>query len=361
MKMQSNNFNLFQTKLFSVPTVSKFPSTRYQGSKSKYVDWIWNCIKELEFKTVLDAFGGTSVVSYKMKKKGKCVTYNDILLFNHIIGKALIENDSEKITDVDLSFILSKHDNIDYPNFIENTFQDVYFTDDENKWLDIIITNIRLIPNEYKKAIAFFALFQSCIIKRPYNLFHRKNLYIRFQEVKRSFGNKITWDTPFEVHFKKFIDEANNAVFSNGNHNVSINKNISSVKNNFDLVYIDSPYISENGVGLDYLDFYHFLEGIMNYDNWNQMIDYKSKHKRLKTAESYWNKKDKIELAFEELIKQFKDSILVISYRSDGIPSINKLENILVSHGKKVTIYESNEMKYVLSKKKSAEILIVAE
>ena len=357
----NNSINILQTKLFSVPTVSKFPTTRYQGSKLKYVDWIWNCIKDLKFNTVLDAFGGTSVVAYKMKKNGKIVTYNDILFFNHIIGKALIENDKEKIDSEDLDFILTKHENINYPNFIETTFDDVYFTDDENKWLDMVVTNIRLIPNEYKKAIAFFALFQSCIIKRPYNLFHRKNLYIRFQEVKRSFGNKVTWDTPFDTHFKNFIQEANNAVFSNCQKNISINKDISSIKNNFDLVYIDSPYISENGVGLDYLDFYHFLEGIMNYDNWAEMIDPKSKHKRLKLKKSDWNKKDKIEFAFESLIEQFRDSILVISYRSDGIPSIEKIKDILILNGKKITIHESNEMKYVLSNKKSSEILIVAE
>lgn len=357
----NNSINTLQTKLFSVPTVSKFPTTRYQGSKLKYVDWIWNCIKDLKFNTVLDAFGGTSAVAYKMKKNEKIVTYNDILFFNHIIGKALIENDNEKINSEDLDFILTKHKNIDYPNFIETTFDDVYFTDDENKWLDMVVTNIRLIPNEYKKAIAFFALFQSCIIKRPYNLFHRKNLYIRFQEVKRSFGNKVTWDTPFEVHFKNFIQEANNAVFSNCQENISINKNISSIKNNFDLVYIDSPYISENGVGLDYLDFYHFLEGIMNYDDWTDMIDPKSKHKRLKLEKSDWSKKDKIESAFESLIEQFRDSILVISYRSDGIPSIEKIKDILILNGKKITIHESNEMKYALSTKKSSEILIIAE
>lgn len=354
--------NLFQTDLFSAPTViSKFPTTRYQGSKSKYIDWIWSCVKDLEFHTILDAFGGTSVVSYKMKQKGKKVTYNDILSFNHTIGKALIENGSETIDQNDLQLLLSKQDGIIYPDFIEQTFKDVYYTDTENRWLDMIITNINLMNNEYKQALALFALFQSCIIKRPYNLFHRKNLYIRFQEVKRTFGNKVSWDTPFEVHFKNFIREANNAVFSNSEENFSINKNVLEIDNNFDLVYIDSPYISENGVGLDYLDFYHFLEGIMNYNQWGGLIDHKSKHKRLKLNGSEWSKKDKIEVAFEKLFTQFKDSILVISYRSDGIPSIEQLKSILEKNGKAVTVYESKEMKYVLSTKKSSEILIVAQ
>ncbi len=49
-----------------------------------------------------------------------------------------------------------------------------------------------------KKAMFLWALFQSCISKRPYNLFHRKNLYVRTADVKRNFGNKTTWDKPFE-------------------------------------------------------------------------------------------------------------------------------------------------------------------
>jgi adenine-specific DNA methylase len=354
-----NNSNLLQ--LFEVPTVSKFPTTRYQGSKLKYVDWIWNCIKDLEFQTALDAFGGTSVVAYKLKKNGKTVTYNDILKFNHVIGKALIENQNEKINEDDLEFILTENKKINYPNFIETTFKDTYYTDSENRWLDIVITNINLISNEYKRAIAFFALFQACIIKRPYNLFHRKNLYIRFQDVKRSFGNKVTWDTPFESHFRNFINEGNNAVFSNYENNISINKDISQINENFDLVYIDSPYVSENGIGVDYLEFYHFLEGIVNYENWQKLIDFNSKHRRLKLNGSDWNKKEKIKFSFENLIGKFKDSIIVISYRSDGIPSVEELKNILISNGKNVIISESKEMKYALSNKKSSEILIIAK
>ena len=91
-----------------------FPSTRYQGSKYKIVDWIWENIKPLAFNTVLDAFGGTGSVSYMLKSKGKSVTYNDILKFNHIIGKALIENNNIKLTDTDVEYILYKNKEVKY-------------------------------------------------------------------------------------------------------------------------------------------------------------------------------------------------------------------------------------------------------
>jgi adenine-specific DNA methylase len=345
--------------LADIATVTKFPATRYQGSKLKFSQWIWHCIRHLPFETALDAFGGTGCMAHLMKSEGKTVTYNDLLQFNAIIGKALIENDCQFIDDDDLTFILQRHADISYPDFIAQTFADIYFTDEENRWLDRVITNIRYLRNEYKQAMALFALFQSCIIKRPYNLFHRKNLYLRTQEIERSFGNKVTWDTPFPVHYRHFIEEANQAVFSNGKENKSLNKNVFDIANDYDLVYIDTPYVSEQGTGVDYLDFYHFLEGLVNYDTWDALIDYGTKHRRLKLNGSEWTNEHKIKNSFERLIAQFKDSILVISYRSNGIPTIEEISRMVERNGKQVRIYESNEMKYVLSKKQSTEVLIV--
>ncbi len=350
-----------QLQLFDIQTSAKFPTTRYQGSKLKYIDWIMHCTNDLSFDTVLDAFGGTGSVAYRFKQNGKKVVYNDILKFNSIIGKALIENDSIILDDYEVDLILKEDKDTNYPNFIQNTFQDIYYTDEENKWLDIVLKNIQKIDNTYKKAIAYFALFQACIIKRPYNLFHRKNLYIRTQEVKRTFGNKKTWDTPFETHFRNFVNEANNAIFSNKQNNIAINKNIFDVNEHFDLVYIDTPYISEKGIGTDYHGFYHFLEGMINYDEWERNIDYNSKHKKLLSQKSAWTKSDQIEDSFDKLIDQFKSSILLISYRSDGIPSIENIQNKLERIGKKVTLYQSKDMKYVLSNKQSNEVLLLAQ
>jgi len=343
----------------NLETTARFPSTRYQGSKHKYAQWIWSCIKDLPFETVLDAFGGTGCVAHLFKRKGKSVVYNDVLTFNAIIGKALVENDAAKLTREDLSFILNRHPSVRYPDFIEKTFADIYFTDEENRWLDVVVTNISRIEDGYKRAMAWFALFQSCIIKRPYNLFHRKNLYVRTQEVERSFGNKTTWDTPFETHYRRFAAEANLAVFSNGNNNNSMNSDVFDLENAYDLVYIDTPYISETGIGVDYMEFYHFLEGIVRYDDWGRLIDAGSKHKRIKSTGSDWANPRKIEAAFERLFDQFRDSILAVSYRSDGIPGVDAIVAMLKAHRKSVTVHESVSMKYVLSTKRSKEVLIV--
>lgn len=352
-----------QDTLFDVEPTNEFgvfPSTRYQGSKNKILDWISYSTKDLNFNTVLDAFGGTGSVGYMFKKQGKQVFYNDYLKFNHTIGLALIENNYVFLNDDDLNFILQKNENIKYPTFIHDTFHNIYFTDEENSWLDQTITNIYKLDNKYKQALAFFALFQACIIKRPYNLFHRKNLYVRTAEVERSFGNKKTWDTPFEKHFLKFANEVNNAVLDNKKNNIAFQNDVFDWDYTTpDLVYIDTPYISKKGVGVNYFDFYHFLEGIAKYDEWPNLIDHESKHKKIKNGKNEWCNKGEIHDAFQNLFTKFKNSILVISYRDDGIPATEELIEMLEKLGKKVEV-KKMDYKYVLSNGNSKEVLIIA-
>lgn len=339
---------------------AQFPSTRYQGSKAKLADWIWEQIADLNFITCLDAFGGTGAVSYRLKQEGKCVTYNDLLRFNYYIGLALIENGQVRLSSEEIDWLLQRHSHICYPRFIQENFSNIYFTEEENIWIDQTITNIRQLHDPYKFALAFFALCQACIIKRPYNLFHRKNLYIRLADVDRSFGNKATWDKSFDEWFRIFAEEANQAIFDNGQKNRALNLDAISVPGEYDLVYIDTPYISKRGVAVDYLEFYHFLEGLTMYDEWGKHIDYRSKHRRLKPRPSEWTDKAQICHAFDRLFERYRDSILVVSYRSDGIPSEGELVSLLKKYKRTVRVAYWGQYKYVLSKNdESKEMLLI--
>ncbi len=340
---------------------TKFPKTRYQGSKAKLTNWIWDKISGLDFETALDAFGGTGTISYRLKQENKRVTYNDSLKFNYWIGQALIENSVVRLEDEDIDRILNTYDT-SYPTLIADTFADIYFLDEENRWLDKVITNIHRIKNKYKKSLAFFALAQSCIIKRPYNLFHRKNLYIRTANVKRSFGNKASWDRPFESWFRHFVAEANQAVFSNGEINRATNHDVYSMDGDYDLVYLDPPYISGKGVAVDFRDFYHFLEGLTNYDQWLEMIDLTSKHRRLIRHQNDWIDRHRIYRAFERVFERHAESILVVSYRSDGIPSESEIIKLLARFKPDVRIERFHNYQYALSKNKTSnEILLIGQ
>lgn len=340
--------------------VARFPSTRYQGSKAKLADWIWEQIAYLDFSTCLDAFGGTGAVAYRLKQEGKSVTYNDVLHFNYHIGKAIIENSQVRLDSIEVEGLLQPHPDMTYPGFIQDTFFDIYFTNDENAWIDRTITNIRRLANPYKFALAFFALCQACMIKRPYNLFHRKNLYMRLADVERTFGNKASWDKSFDDWFIVFAQEGNQAVFDNGQSNYALNVDALDVSGQFDLVYIDTPYISRKGIAVDYHAFYHFLEGLTMYDDWGHNIDQDTKHRRLKPQPNPWTDKKQIHKAFDQLFSRYKDSILVVSYRSDGIPSESELISLLKRYKHRVQVEHFGHYQYVLStNSRSKEILLI--
>ena len=358
----STENKIIETKYITLaPKIpSKFPATRYQGSKYKIANWIWECIDFLDFETVGDLFGGTGVMSYLFKQYGKTVTYNDILQFNYHTGIALIENSKERIDQTDIDLVLS--DNHNRRDKVQKIYKNIFFTDAENEFIDNYICNINQFfkDDKFKYAMLLWCLFQACIIKRPFNLFHRKNLYMRTQDVERSFGNKVTWDRPFTEYIYKFSEEINNSVLDNGKKCISRNDDALELDDDFDLVYIDTPYISQKGTGVDYLNFYHFLEGLCNYDNWESLIDHTRKHKPINSSFNPWNSPKTISQAFADLFGKYRKSHLIISYRSDGIPSIEELIYHLKPLKKNILYYYYGDYKYVLSKNgNSKEVLIV--
>ena len=349
---------------------TQFPNTRFQGSKNKLSPWIWGNINKYNFSSVLDAFGGTGVIGYTAKQNQKEVIFNDILRSSYYNGLALIENNYELLNKEEVDYII-RNNKLNNDTFIERTFKNIYYTDEENKWLDMAIANIKEMKSIYKRAIALSALFQSCIIKRPYNLFHRANLYMRFADVKRGFGNKTTWDTSFEVHFKKIVKEYNDAVFNNNKENKAFNYNIFNLpSNNYDLVYIDTPYYSIHRQPTDYYSFYHFLEGLCIYvekdsKSWYDLIDFNRKPLPLKhdtyleSNMAIWTNQKKIEKGFDDLFKKFQNSILVVSYNEDGFPSKKRIVEILSQYKKNIQIINRN-YKYALRSDEVNELLFIA-
>jgi hypothetical protein len=106
-------------------------------------------------------------------------------------------------------------------------------------------------------------------------------------------------------------------------------------------------------------NFYHFLEGIVNYRKWEDMIDYRSKHKRIKHNKPVWCDKNKIYTAFNILFKKFQNAAIVVSYRSDGIPPITDLKRILRKYKPVVSEERYSGYKYVLSNNNSEECLLL--
>lgn len=345
-----------------------FPTTRYQGSKRRLLPWLYEIFNQVEFNTVLDAFGGSASASYLFKSMDKTVYYNDFLKSNYQTGVALIENNNIKLDDVDIDFLLERG-KYKYPTFIADTFDDIYYYPSENKWLDMMVFNIKMLSSKYngeilnkKQALAFHSLFQACLSKRPFNLFHRKNLYLRRAKVVRTFGNKKTWDVNFPTAFRKFALETSSKVFSNKKPNRALYNDVMQLrKTDYDLVYLDPPYQRPSEIHpKDYFSMYHFLEGLVDYDNWASRIDFSKKHKPLH------NKLTKLDNLtpserIDNILEKFQSSTIAISYGTPGMPTVAELKALLKKHKKNVEVFET-EFSYKLNKKngsKLREILII--
>jgi adenine-specific DNA-methyltransferase len=350
-----------------------FPTTRYQGSKRKILPLIHTALKDIKFNTVLDACGGSGSVSYLFKKMGKQVTYNDKLKFNYLIGKAIIENSEQSLSDIDISNILKQPSKRNSKEVISKIFDGVYYLKKENQWLDRVASNIVSMRGyegkelEYKIALSYYALFQSCLIKRPFNLFHRNNLSVRTNDVERNFGNKVTWERTFDSFFLQFVREANGLIFDNKKECRATNESIFNIDPyGYDLVYIDPPYIRRDGSNesSNYLKCYHFLEGLSQYKDWSKKIDYASNNLRLKDIDIQNDfSKLKIEESIEEILAKFRNNKIVFSYKVGGIPSIDRIKKTMKKLGKKVTT-KSQHYIYALNHQngnaaKNREVLII--
>jgi len=308
--------------------LKKFPGTRYMGSKYKILPFLWDSIKDLNFVSVLDAFSGSGCVSYMLKQKGKEVYSNDFMAFTSNFAKALIENSSSKLDSEDVKLLLKTNKNAN--NFISSTFHEIYFEEQDNLFLDNLRANIDLLVNPLKKSIALAAISRACLKKRARGIF----TYVgnRYNDGRRDLQLSL------REHFLENIESFNQAVFDNGKKNKSFNSDIFELDIDVDLVYFDPPYLTSRSDN-DYIRRYHFVEGLVK--NWKGLnIEQDTKTKKFKKYPSPFDSKHTVNNALDTLFKNYKNSIIIVSYSSNSIPTKKEMLALLSKYKKKVELKE---------------------
>lgn len=341
----------------------KFPATRFQGSKRKILNEIQGVVSDVEGHRFLDLYSGSGIVSLLFRKLGKTVISNDYLLYNNNTARVFLGATNEILDSLDvcgdLSFLLENKEQ-SFDNYVSDEFYGVYFKDKENLEIDNFCQNINAFTG-FKKELYIYAVGQALIKKRPYNLFHRANLDMRMKDVKRSFGNAKTWETSIKDHAIKCINELKAFPFSLATHYSVTNvdtSDIKSITNDVDLVYMDPPYISNKSVSVNYSNFYHFLEGLCDYSLFKHG-DAKYPHKPIINKASSWSKHDSACRELEEICLHFNKSKIIMSYRSDGLPTPEEVKTIMEKTGRRAEVHSAGEYQYALSKNKISEELFI--
>lgn len=342
--------------------IARFPSTRYYGSKRRLLAWIHSHLSTIRFNTVLDAFGGTGSVSLLFKAMRKQVTYHDGFSFNEDIGRTVLA-DQPSLRRVDVVELLDAVR--PRTGVVSEHFSGIFFNDEENAWLDGFanLLTTQVCPPE-GRALLRYLIYQACVKKRPFNLFHRANLKLRTnQTVQRSFGNAVTWERSFTHHALQAYDElVHNGPVLGGSVSVLPSGNAEDVATGYDLVYIDPPYVGvqDRYNRDDYWRRYHFLEGLARYEQWGSLIDLSSDIRLFAPPPWFaeWARTRTFKDRLFSFIDAHRHSIVVLSYVSAAFPSESEIMARFEARFPRVSVH-SAEHTHALSKVRKRELLFI--
>lgn len=306
--------------------IHRYPPTRFMGSKQNILPYLWQVASQFSFDSIIDLFSGSGVVSYMFKAYGKQVFSNDFMAMSATFTKAIVENNSVKLTDKDIAMLLNRSVKTD--NFVSTTFKGLYFEDDDNYLIDCIRANIKKFKDKYKRALAICALIRAALKKRPRGIF----TYIgdRYDDGRRDL--KISFKEQF-INAAKIV---NKSIFDNKKDNLSRHGDAMSVHWQADLVYMDPPYYSPFSDN-DYVRRYHFVEGIAR--DWKEVkIQEHTLTKKFKSYPSPFSSRVGAIDAFDKLISNFKDSVLLISYSSNSLPTKEEMLSLLSKYKRYVEV-----------------------
>jgi adenine-specific DNA-methyltransferase len=191
----------------AVERAVQFPRLRYMGSKYRLVPALAQVFGELGGATALDAFSGSGVVSYALKALGYSVTSNDFLHFPAVIAEATVVNQNLQLTSEDVDLICGPP--ADERDFIQATFDGLYFTSQDRQFLDSAWSHIDSMHGS-KRALAIAVLVLSAARKQPRGVFTFTNL--RYDDGRRDLKLSL------REHFRERAAEYGRVIFDRAVH-----------------------------------------------------------------------------------------------------------------------------------------------
>lgn len=335
----------------------KFPLPQYLGAKYKHLSWISKYLPE-NISKVADGFAGSQSVSYYFKQLGYEVYTNDFMNYSNQIGKALVENKSEKLKKEDIDILFSENKNPSQYFLMEKLYTDLFFVRKEAQMLDAFRSNVELL-SPLKKSIAFAVMNRTLTKKITMGHFAHTQALVYSNNIDRIKRN-ASLVRPIKEIFLELLPEYNNAVFDNGRDNKSFQDDVLHFVDNLediDLIYFDPPYVNSHP---DYQSFYHLLETYV--ENWSdkQFIN-KVKRYEPKIYSGFDTKKDILN-SFETLFeKSSKIPSWIISYNDRSYPNQEQMENMIKKYKNVQTVYKTylNSVGGKGSVKDSNELLFI--
>lgn len=307
----------------------------YIGSKFSLLDFIGNSINDVlkvekETKTkdkmiFADLFAGTGCVGGYFKNLGYSIIANDIQYYSYVMIKHLIENNGN-LDRRKMNALIDKLNNLEgiegfiYKNYSYGgtegqEFRRMYFSDYNAKKCDAIRKQIEDWLNErYINQDEYYFLLGSLIssIDRFANTASVYGAYLK--KLKKSAQkNMALIPLPFingQAKYKVYNEDADELI----------------TKISGDILYLDPPYNTRQ-----YCSNYHILETIAKNDN--PIIRGKTGLRDYSSQKSDFCVKNKVEKAFEHLIKNANFKYIFLSYNNEGLMNLDTIKAIMSRYG----------------------------
>lgn len=311
--------------------VADYPDMRYMGSKTRLLPWIFDTLNLVDFESALDPFSGTGCVAYLMKAMGRRVVAADFLNFTSTVARATIENNGVHLDGKAIKKLLDR--STPAHHFIESTFDGIFYTPEDLRFLDRVSGNIRQLQDSHQQALAFAALFRSCLKRQPRGVFTISGDLSHYDDGRRDLRLSL------EEHFLEQIEIYNAAVFDNGRKNRALRCDVFELpRQKVDLVYLDPPYVPRSDDNC-YIKRYHFLEGLSCY--WQGLpVDTSTKVRKIAKRYTPFSYRRTAVEAFDRMFARFRGCKIALSYSSNGFPDLDQLEELMRRHKRTVRVFE---------------------
>lgn len=321
---------------------------KYAGSKLKLLPYIIKTINELNIKSVLDGFSGTTRVSQALAKSGYQVCSCDKSAYSYVFGNCFLKADKPK--EFYERYIKEMNSLQGDCGWFTETYGSCNkqlekhpFQDKNLMKLDAIREKINKYElEEIDKSVLLTSLILA--LDKVDNTIGHFSSYLSSWSA-RSFGDLCLEVPNYEIYKER------HEVFKDDIFNVIKEKQ-------FDLAYYDPPYGSNNekmpSSRVRYNSYYHFWDTVVLNDKPNvfgkaqRRID--TKDSGCSAFEDY--KEENVKSTIQSLISQTNANYILFSYNNNGRLSIEALVSIFDKYGKIVSIQQIDYQKNVMANMK---------
>ncbi|MEE9383763.1 MAG: DNA adenine methylase [Nannocystaceae bacterium] len=303
---------------------------KYIGSKRKLLPTILRAIRCVpNSASVLDLFSGTSRVGHMLKREGFRVLSNDHNAYAHTLARCYVQADREYIEHAAEKLIAEFNRLAGQPGYFTTTFceRSRFFQPKNGARVDAIREEIKKKSLEPElESVLLVSLMEAA------------------DRVDSTCGLQMAYLKQWAPRAHNDIELRMPDVLPRAKHGKSrafqLDAHDAARELEADVAYLDPPYNQHS-----YLNNYHAWESLILWDK-PEVYGIACKRMDCRTRKSEFNKKRAFLPAIQQVVRDVRAKVLVVSFNNEGYIERKEMERLLETRGE-VTVLTTDYKRYV--------------